>query len=94
MVVALFTVYTHHADREVVVDDLVGVKGRAQIVLVAYGRGYSLRVIPEICQHRSVAYGTAWRSLAKKQAIGTFYNIHPGDDIAVRWKITLKEVEA
>ena len=52
MVVAMLTVHTHDTYREIVVDDLVGVEGRAQVVLVTYGRGYGFSVFPEVCQHR------------------------------------------
>ena len=52
MIVALFTMYTHDAYCEIVVDDLVGVECRALEVFDTYGRGYGLSVFPEVCQHR------------------------------------------
>ena len=39
MVVASLAAYTHNTNREIVVDDLVGVQVRAQVILVSYGDG-------------------------------------------------------
>ena len=60
MVVTLFAVHSHDANREIVVDDLVGVEGRAQVVLVTYGDGQGLGIFIKICQHGRVANRATW----------------------------------
>ena len=49
MIVTMLAVYTHNAYREIVVDDLVSVKGSALEVFDAYSRVYGLGIFPKIC---------------------------------------------